>query len=560
MVIAVHPSAPRRVVRPPLDPPTQYATDVVAGKIVAGHLVRLACQRHLDDLRNGRRRGLIWKPDLAQHALDFFGFLHHYKGEWAGSVIRLEPWQQFIIGSAFGWYRADGTRRFRLIYTEVARKNGKSTIAAGIGLYLAFFDGEQGAEVYAAATKRDQAKIIWGDARRMVLASTGLKRRITPFVGNLHDTRSNSKFEPLGADSDSMDGLNVHGAIIDELHAHKTREVWDVLETASGSRRQPMRWVITTAGTARESIWGELRADALRVLEGTPDDSQFVYIATLDEGDDPFDEKIWPKANPNLGVSVKVDDLREQATRAGRVPGRLNAFMRLRLNVPTQASSRWLSRAVWDANAAPPASAPGAAGYAGLDLASVRDLTAFLLLLPADDGVLDVLARFWCPQEGIDERSRRDGVPYADWAREGFLIATEGNVTDYDVVREGIRELAEEYQIEEIAYDRWNATQLITQLTGDGATCVPIGQGFGELTAPSKELEKLLLDGELRHGGHPILAWMADHVEVEEDAYGNIRPSKRRSAERIDGIVALVMAVKRWQVHGDTEPVMPSVW
>jgi len=527
--------------------------------VLTGELVRLACQRHLADLDDGAARGLRWDPDAAQHALDMFGYLTHHKGEWAGEPIRLEPWQAFVIGSAFGWYRADGTRRFRLVYTEVARKNGKSTIAAGIGLYLAFFDGEPGAEVYAAATKRDQARIIWDDARRMVLASAGLRRRITAYVANLHDIRSGSKFEPLGADSDSMDGLNVHGAIIDELHAHRTRDVWDVLETASGSRRQPLRWVITTAGSARESIWGELRDDAVRVLEGTPDDAQLVYIATLDEGDDPFDEALWPKANPNLGVSVKVGDLREQAERARRVPGRLNAFLRLRMNVPTQAASRWLSRASWDANAAEPAVRPGAACYGGLDLASTRDLSALVLVFPAADGALDVLARFWCPEEGIAERSRIDAVPYADWARDGYLRATEGNVTDYDVIREDIKTLAETYAIEGIGYDRWNASHLMTQLVGDGAPMVPTGQGFADLSAPSKELEKLILGGRLRHGGHPILAWMADHVEVDEDAAGNIKPSKRRSTERIDGIVALVMAIRRWQAHLEPEPG-PQIW
>lgn len=558
-VSTLAPRARRRMQAPtPPHPVTQYALDVLAGRVVAGELVRKACERHISDLATGQERGLRWDAEAASKAIDFFPLLRHYKGEWGprpghplGDPIRLEPWQQFVIGSAFGWKRADGTRRFRQVYLEVAKKNGKTLIAAGVGIILAFFDAEPGAEVYSIATKRDQAKLVWNDADRMVQKNPGLSRRIRSFALSLADESTASFFRPLGRDSgESEQGVNPHGYIVDELHVLAERDSIDNIETAASARRQPMGWKITTAGVKRESVWAEERADAVSVVEGrATDDSMLVLIYTLDEGDDPFDEAVWPKANPNLSVSVNVATLREQAETAKRSPGKVAAFLRFRMNVPTGVATRALDIDEWDRGNEEPEIPEGAIVYAGLDLASVKDLTAFIVVHRDAEGFYHVESHFWCPQEGIERRSRLDGVPYADWVRDGYLVATEGNVTDYAFVRAAIEEIGGRYQNEGIGFDIWNATQLATELGQAGATMLKVPQTYAGLSPAWRELEKLILEGRLRHGGHPVLRWMAGNVEVETDAQGNQKPSKARSTERIDGMVALDMAIGRWMAH-----------
>jgi phage terminase large subunit-like protein len=549
--------APRR--RHKMVPPerpdraTRYALDVIAGRIVAGRLVRLAAERHVSDLATGAARGLAWDAAASEKAISFFGLLHHYKGR--DDLIVLDPWQCFIVGSAWGWKRDDGRRRFRFVYCEVASKNGKSTMAGGAGLLLAFFDGEPGAEVYSAATKRDQAAISWNAAVQMVKRSPSLGSRISVSVGSLFNVESASFFKPLGRDSDSDQGINPNGAIIDELHVHHDRDLLDNIEKAITVRRQPMIWKVTTAGEKRTGVWAEERADAVAVLENrATDDSLFAIVYTLDEGDDPFDEAVWPKANPGLGVSVQLDTLRERAAKAQRSPGAMTAYLRYNMNIPTAAGSKAISIDEWDRNGLEPSIPDGATVYAGLDLASVKDLTALVVVWrdPARD--YHVECRFWCPEDGIAERSRLDGVPYADWARDGWLTATSGNVTDYGVVREEIRDLAARWAIDELGADRWNATSLATDLTQDGANIVFVPQTMLGLGPAWREIEKLVLEGRLRHGGHPVLRWMAGNVEVETDSVGNQKPSKGRSSERIDGIVALDMALGRAMVHLDDAP------
>lgn len=523
---------------------TDYAERVVAGEIVTGQLVRQACERHLRDLGT-------WEFDetAAERAISFFHLLRHSKGEWAGEPLKLEPWQQFIVGSLFGWKRPDGTRRYRKAYIEVARKNGKSTLSAGVGILLAFFDNEPGAEVYAAATKRDQAKIVWGEARRMVKKSPALNARITTLVANMHIEDTASKFEPLGADSDSMDGLNIHGVIIDELHAHKTRAMYDVLETATGSRRQPLTFIITTAGFDRESICWQEHDYGVKILDGIiEDDAFFCFIATIDEEDDWRDPEVWPKANPNWGISVKEEKVSAAVEKAKQVPGEQNALLRLHLDVWTQLDNRWLDDATWEAGGEPfdPEILLGQECFAGLDLSTTTDLSACVLYFPNEDEPGGyVLPKFWIPEDNMRERSRRDRVPYEQWVREKYIKATPGNVIDYDVIRADINELANMYNIREIAADPWNSTQIQTQLMGDGFTVVPIRQGFASLTAPTKELGKLVVEQKLRHANNPVLRWCASNVAIEQDAAGNLKPSKKLSRERIDGIAALVNAMNR---------------
>ena len=563
-VSTLAPRARRKMVPPPPpDPVTQYALDVVAGRIIAGVLVRKACERHLADLANGHERGLYFDIVQAGKDIDFYHLLHHYKGR--DDLIVLAPWQQFIVGSAFGWKRSDGTRRFRYIYVECASKQGKSTMAGGAGLRLAFFDGEPGAEVYAAATKRDQAKIPWNAAVQMVLKSPFLADLIQVNAGSLSQAGSASFFQPLGRDSDSDQGINPNGAII---HVHADRDLLDNIEKAASVRRQPMIWKITTAGVKRESVWAEERADAVAILEGrATDDATFAVIYTLDEGDNPFDEAVWPKANPNLGISVQLDFLRERAAKAQRSPGALGAYLRFHMNVPTAVATKAIDIDLWDrwidADGTvrqqieyQPAPAAGAGCYGGLDLASVRDLTAFILLFLAPDGLYDVLCWFWCPEDGVHERSQRDGVPYEDWVRDGFLIATPGNVTDYAFVKALILEQATTFAVGEIGYDRWNATQLAVELVHDGAPMIAVPQTHAGLGPAWRELDKIILQGRLRHGGNPILRWMAGNVEVETDSAGNQKPSKVHSSERIDGMVSLDMSLGRWMANGGA----PAIW
>ena len=530
------------------DPVTSYARKVVRGRAgrPTSRLEMLASQRHLADLTAAKSRGLKWNVTAAADAIKFFSLLPHTKGrQWAGQLFKPEPWQQLIIGSLFGWERLDGTRRFRRAYVELPRKSGKSFLAAGVAIKLAFFDGEQRAEVYLAATKREQARIVFDEAVAMVRATPALKSRLGISVGNLHQLSTGSKLQPLGADADTTDGLNISGAIVDELHAHKTRHMVDVLDTATAARLQPLIFEITTAGVDRLSVCYEHHDYATRLLEGVfDDDAWFVFLAGIDPGDDWADERSWRKANPNLGVSVDIEDLRSKAEKAQRVPADQNAFRRLHLCEWTEQENRWLDLAAWKACGDPLRDLDGLPCYVGLDLSSTSDLTAAVLVFPHEDGTIDVLPRFWLPEARVAMRAeRRDRVPLEVWARDGHLFASPGNVIDYELVRAQLAEDAKRYQIREVAFDPWNATQLMTWLQSDGFTCVEVRQGYRTLSAPTKALEAHVLSQTIRHANHPVLAWCAGNVAVEQDPSGNIKPSKSKATDRIDGIVALVMAL-----------------
>ena len=534
---------------------TRYARAVVRGRIVAGKWVRLACERHLDDLKFGHGRSLSFDEQAADHAIEFFGFLRHSKGEWAGQRFRLESWQAFIIGSIFGWKRADGMRRFSKAFVEVARKNGKSTLIAGVGLYLLVADNEPGAEVYTAATKRDQARITHSEATRMVKRSPELRRRVKAFRDNLSIEGTASKYEPLGADSDTCDGLNIHGALIDEVHAHKTRGMVDVLHTATGSRRQPLVFEITTAGLQGESIYSEHHDYSENVLQATvKDDAWFAYVATMDEGDDWTKPRIWKKANPNLGVSVKIDDLREHCQRARVLPAAQNAFLRLRMDVRTQQISRWLDLMLWDENAGiiDEEALRGRQCYGGLDLDAVDDLTAWVMGFPEEDDpeTVGFLCRFWCPAAKLHDAGNRYAPQYQAWVRQGFLKTTPGDAIDYEFVREEILRDAERFEVVDLAVDRlFQAHQLSMELESEGLRVAGMGQGFLSMAAPTKEFQHRLLRRKVRHGGNPILRWMAGGVAVKEDPAGNIKVDKGESSIKVDGIVASIMAMSRVMVH-----------
>lgn len=561
----------------PSDPVTAYAEQVVAGEVVAGRLIRLACERHLRDLAEGAARGLRFDPATAQRALDFFPeILRLAEGEHADQPFRLSPFQQFIVGSLFGWFGEDGFRRYRTAYIEIGKGSGKSPLAAGIGLYGLVADGERAAQVYSAATTREQAKIVWGDASKMVAASPALSERIEETVNNLAFLEMGSFFRPVSADASRLDGFRPHIVIADEVHEHPSGKVIDKMRAGFKGRRQPLLVEITNSGFDRKSICWQHHEYSCRVLEGVAaNDSWFAFVCGLDpcakcwkqgyrqprDGckrcDDWRDEAVWPKANPNLGVSLTWKYLREQVQEAIELPSKQNLVKRLNFCIWTEQSVRWLDLDAWDrgAEAVPEEELIGQPCVAGLDLSSTTDLTALVLVFPRPDGRKVVRCRFWCPEEGVRKRAERDKVPYQEWVQAGLLTATPGNVVDYDRIRLDIQDDAERYNLREVAIDRWNSTQLVSQLQGDGLTVALFGQGFQSMSAPSKALEAEVLAGRLRHGAHPLLRWMAGNVAVEQDAAGNIKPSKAKSTERIDGMVALVMALGRLMVNPDLTSV-----
>lgn len=539
----------------------RYVEDVLSGRQVAGRWIRMACERHRRDLETGAERGLFFDKKAALMAIAFFGVLRHWKGEWGGKPIVLEACQHFWIGSIFGWKRADGSRRFRTVYLEIGRKNTKTTVAAGVGLYLAFLDNEAGAEVYSCATKRDQARISHKDATQMVQRSPELKREIGVFRDNLHHLESGSKFEPLSSDYGTLDGLNVHGGICDELHAWKNPELWGVIKTGMGARRQPLMLAITTAGVDQQGICYQQREYVTRILRGiVEDDAYFGLIYTLDmkqdwpdlpEDDDWRDETNWVKANPLLGVSKKLDTMRQDAREAANKPSELNHFLRWHLNIWTQAVVRWVNPIDWAACGVAPVDEDALgqrACYGGLDLSQIFDITALILVFPpADDDLYRVICRFWLPADKMIERVRKDQVPYDHWVRKGWLKLTPGNVVDYDFILAEIEELRDKYEIKEIGYDRWGASLVSQRLMDMGGEewVVPIGQGFMSMSPPMKELGRLIADKKLAHGDHPILNWMADNLVAREDPAGNVKPDKEKSREKIDGMVGLIMALDR---------------
>jgi len=422
---------------------------------------------------------------------------------------------------------------------------------------------EPAAQVYCAAADREQARLVFNAAKRMVQAEPALNRRARAYLNAIVVESTGSVLKVVSAEAYSKHGVNAHGIIIDELHAQHDRELVDVLTTSTGARRQPVIIYITTADFDRQSICNEKHDYACKVRDGIIDDPAFlpvIYEASLEE--DWTSPEVWSRANPNLGVSINQEYLERECKRARETPTYENTFKRLHLNLRTQQDVRWLPMEKWDAcdAAAVPAALEGRRCYAGLDLSSTTDVSALVLVFPNPDDPdkrgnskdstesVAVLPFFWIPEDGAQQRERRDRVPYLTWARKGLIEMTPGNVVDYDQIRKRINELSKRFDIREIAVDRWNATHLITQLTADGFEMVAFGQGYRDMTAPTKEMEKLVLCRQLRHGGHAVLRWMASNVAVEMDAAGNLKPSKKKSTERIDGIVAMIMGLGRLMV------------
>jgi len=497
--------------------------------------------------------------DEGQRAIDFFpAVLTHVKGEWSGEPLVLAPWQRGMLANLFGWKRVDGTRRYRQLFLYVPRKNAKTTIAAGIALYLLFCDGEPGAEIYSAAANEEQAALCFDTAKGMVEQSPALAKRGSPFRRVIAYEAERSRYVVLSAKASTKHGLNPSGVVIDELHAHKDRELSDTLTSAVGSRRQPLVIFTTTADYGRPSFCNETYTFACQVRDRLVEDSSFlpvIYEASRD--DDWTAEATWRKANPNYGVSVKPDFIKGACQKAKDSPANENTFKRLHLNVITEQADRWLALEVWDRGAEGTSweglleQMRGRACWCGLDLASTRDLAAFVMVFPAagPDEPTVLVPVFWCPRDTAIEREHKDRIPYALWGAQGALRMTPGNVIDYDVIRRDIVALGEVVNIREIAIDRWASAQISNQLAQDGFAVVAFGQGFASMSAPTKELEKIAVASQLRHGGHPVLRFCAANVAIEGDAAGNMKPSKKRSAEKIDGIVAAIMGVGAHLAH-----------
>ena len=479
----------------------------------------------------------------------FDRMLVHIEGPMSGQPFVLEPWQRKIVADLFGTKdRRTGLRRYRRAYLELPRGTGKTSMAAGIALLLLVADSEPGAEIFGAAADRDQARLAFDIAKAMVEDSPHLSKLIKVYRNSLVVESTRSVYRVLSAEAYSKHGLNPHGIIFDELHAQPDRELYDVLNTAMGKRSQPLMIMITTAGYDRNSICWQQHEYARQVAAGIIDDPTYypaIWSAPVDA--DWTAPATWKMANPNWGVSVQPDFLAQECEVAKSTPAYQNTFRRLYLNQWVQQESRWIDMATWDACDGALPDLAGRKCYGGLDLASTTDIAACVLAFPAasEGEPVHLVPFFWIPQDSMVERERRDRVPYSTWVRQGLVEATPGNVIDYAYIRARINELAQRYEIGEIAYDPWNATQLSLQLQDDGIVMVEMRQGFASMTAPSKELLCLVLARQIAHGGNPVLRWMADNVTAKSDPAGNVKPDKGKSTNKIDGIVASIMALAR---------------
>ena len=497
--------------------------------------------------------GSHYDKERADHAVAFIECLKHTKGRWAGRNFKLLPWQEQIIRDLFGTVKEDGNRQFVTAYIEISKKNGKSELAAAVALYLLYADGEASPEVYGAAADRQQASIVFDVARNMVQMNPALMKRskVLGTTKRIFCYPNNGFYQVLSAEVGTKHGLNVSGLILDEVHIQPNRKLYDVLTKGSGdAREQPLYFLITTAGNDVNSFCYELHQKAADILEGRKVDPTFypvIYGAGMDE--DWTDPKVWKKANPSMGETIKMETVAEACRSAMDNPADENTFRQLRLNQWVKQAVRWMPMDKWDACAfdVDPEELEGRVCYGGLDLSSTSDITAFVLVFPPrdEDEKYIVLPYFWVPEETLDLRVRRDHVPYDTWEMQGFLQTTEGNVVHYGYIEKFIEKLGERYNIREIAFDRWGAVQMVQNLEGMGFTVVPFGQGFASMSPPTKELMKLTLEKRIAHGGHPVLRWMMDNIYIRTDPAGNIKADKAKSTEKIDGAVATIMALDR---------------
>lgn len=497
----------------------------------------------------------------ADRAVKFIENLCHTKGKWAGKRFWLLPWQEQLIRDIFGIVKPDGYRQFRTAFVEICKKVGKSELAAAVALYLLYADNEPSAEVYGAAADRQQASIVFDVARQMVEMSPALLKRskLMTATKRIVNYGNSGYYQVLSAEVGGKHGFSVSGLVFDEIHTQPNRQLYDVLTKGSSDARQnPLHFIITTAGTDRHSIAYELHTKAVDILEGRRVDPTFYPVVYgLKDDEDWEDEVNWYKVNPSLGCTVDIERLRDAYREAKQNPADEVTFKWLRLNMWVSSTVAWIPDAIFmkGNEEIDLAALEGRDCYGGLDLSSTGDITALVLMFPPrdEDEKYILLPFFWVPEETIPQRVKAASVPYDIWEKQGYLLSTEGNVIHYDFIEKFINDLAEKYHICEIAVDRWNATQMIQNLEGDGFTMVPFGQGFASMSGPTKDFYRLLMEGQIIHGGHPVLRWMAGNVVVDTDPAGNIKVTKAKSKEKIDGIVAAIMALDRC-IRNQTEP------
>ena len=494
-----------------------------------------------------------YDKEYADFAVAFIESLCHTKGTWAGKPFELIDWQEQIIRDLFGILKPNGYRQFNTAYIEIPKKNGKSELAAAVALLLTCGDGEQRAEVYGAAADRQQASIVFDVAADMVRMCPALNKRVKILASQkrLIYEPTNSFYQVLSAEAYSKHGFNVHGVVFDELHSQPNRKLYDVLTKGSGdARMQPLFFLITTAGTDTHSICYEVHQKAQDIIDGRKIDPTFYpVIYGADDTEDWTSPKVWKKCNPSLGETIGMDKVKTACESAKQNPGEENSFRQLRLNQWVKQAVRWMPMDKWDkcAFAVNEEQLQGRVCYGGLDLSSTTDITAFVLVFPPldEEDKYIILPYFWIPEDTLDLRVKRDHVPYDVWERQGYLQTTEGNVVHYGYIEKFIEELGKKFNIREIAFDRWGAVQMVQNLEGMGFTVVPFGQGFKDMSPPTKELMKLTLEQKIAHGGHPVLRWNMDNIFIRTDPAGNIKADKEKSTEKIDGAVATIMALDR---------------
>ncbi len=551
------------------DRATAYARDVVAGAIIAGPHVRDACKRHMRDLEEGPARGLTWNIEAANRAIGYFeDVLCLNGGQFEGKPFDVLAWQAFVIGSLFGWYGPDGFRRFRVAYVETAKGSGKSPLAAGIGLYGLTADGEARAEVYAAATKKDQAQILFRDAVAMVDQSPQLDKRIERSGSkgkewNLAYHQTSSFFRPISAD-DGQSGPRPHIALLDEIHEHKTGHVVEMMRAGTKYRQQALIFMITNSGTDKRTVCWEYHDYGAKVCAGTlQDDSFFAFICAVDQGDDPFkDEGCWEKVNPSLAAGIPgMKYLREQVTQARGMPSKESIVRRLNFCQWTEADSPWISGEVWFACQSPQPipleQLYGRTGTAALDLSSTQDLTALVLALDPteDDPVTRLVPFFWLPGDGLHDKADKDRVPYIAWRDAGYLEALPGRAVNKLAVAHRLSEICSLFDIRTVAYDRWRIEDFKALIENEGLSVpplVPFGQGFKDMAPAVDEYERKLLDRAIGHDGNPVMTWCMANAVVMTDPAGNRKLSKERATGRIDGAIAAVMAIGCAMTHDET--------
>lgn len=537
--------------------PFQYAADVKEGRITTGRKIKLAVDRFYSWLENADQKGFVLDNNSGMRHINFFTeFLVHTKGAYAGNAFELSPYQQFTIYNIFAWkkYNSDGklVRVIKTVYEKVGRKNGKTAVLAGLGLDCQGFDFEEAPEIYVGATKEAQAKVLWEQAYQFVFKS--LKLRKIGFKNTQREIRSNFNigvFRFLGGDSKTLDGLNPSVSIIDEYHAHKDDSIREVLESAMGARLQPLIYIITTAGTNVVSACKLYEDVCVEILEGQKkDDSTFIMIHDLDDDDDWQDETNWIKANPNLGVSISMDYLRSEFQKAINQPSKAPNFKTKHLNMWVDSPEIWIPTEIWKKNKVEKIPVEKFAEYgsfAALDLSTTTDLTAYIILSePDENGDRYILPHFFCPKDTIEKRSKEDHAPYRDWMDRGLLIATSGNTVDYDAVEEKVMETFYVSGVKRVEMDQWNASQMANNLTKAGIEVSFFSQAITNMSYPTKQFEKLVYEGKIKHDGNPILEWMLSGCVVVEDANENIKVHKGKShmgKKRVDGIVATIMAL-----------------